>query len=796
MKKILIFIIITITSFIPTTVFADTGIEKFYINATVEQNGDLTVEEYFYLNGEFNGMEREILYRNDDLYPFRSELNYYGGSSINNATGIELLEIRALKIDDNFNFENIDGTLFEEANDASIGDFGVYTKDVSSNGETYLIYLPDNKNQAFYIKYTLKNIVVVHNDIAEIYWNAIGNSLRESIGELVITVNFPNNTDTLRVWAHGPLNGVVKNVDNKTLNASATYVYSYQSVDIRAAFDKNVVPYSNKLTNVDALEKIINYEENLANQANYEREQENYLIKESAYDTLEYCKEKLNRTCYNELLEYISMLTDEEDITILESEAKNLHTELVKKEEQTAREDVSYALSNPTYYWYSEALESIDVLENTELKEELLEDLVPVKNIIIENETKKDNGIKLFSIIISIALCILIYHTYKKYDKDYNVDFSHKYLRDFPDNLSPSSVEYLMKKKITEDSISSEIMLLIYEKKIKIEERKEKKDILLIKNAEEINLNNKEKEIMKMIFSNSSSIYLNKLKKQARQSTSFYNKWKQINKLLYNETLGEELYEGDLKSINKTKEKQNNFIIIMILVVLSILPIVGFFSFIALFVVIISQLNNASSKLNVIDKKSNAYKYKKNCTIINILIILLFIFLITYLNITTHFIETSTIFLLVTILIAISFIIYLSFVKKRTEKGSLSYKKWHALKNFLQDFSLIDEKDLPEIILWEKYLAYAVVLGCADKLAKTMKLKMENMDGNYTFDFDPLVFTNMNIVSHAISSSVHSSRSYSNSSSSGGSFSSGSGGGGGFSSGGGSGGGGGGGGRF
>ena len=115
-----------------------------------------------------------------------------------------------------------------------------------------------------------------------------------------------------------------------------------------------------------------------------------------------------------------------------------------------------------------------------------------------------------------------------------------------------------------------------------------------------------------MIFSNSSSIYLNKLKNLARQSTSFYNKWKQINKLLYNETLGEELYEGDLKSINKTKEKQNNFIIIMILVVLSILPIVGFFSFIALFVVIISQLNNASSKLNVIDKKSNAYKYKKN----------------------------------------------------------------------------------------------------------------------------------------------------------------------------------------
>ena len=34
------------------------------------------------------------------------------------------------------------------------------------------------------------------------------------------------------------------------------------------------------------------------------------------------------------------------------------------------------------------------------------------------------------------------------------------------------------------------------------------------------------------------------------------------------------------------------------------------------------------------------------------------------------------------------------------------------------DFGRMDTKDLPEIVLWEKYLAYAVTLGCADKLAK------------------------------------------------------------------------------
>ena len=107
----------------------------------------------------------------------------------------------------------------------------------------------------------------------------------------------------------------------------------------------------------------------------------------------------------------------------------------------------------------------------------------------------------------------------------------------------------------------------------------------------------------------------------------------------------------------------------------------------------------------------------------------------------------------------------------------------------------MDEKTLPEIILWEKYLVYAVVLGCANKLSKTMKIKLEDMNVDYTFSFDAITLTNLNIISHAVSTSIHSARTY-NSSSGSSNWSSGSGGGGGFSSGGGFGGGGGGGGRF
>ena len=111
----------------------------------------------------------------------------------------------------------------------------------------------------------------------------------------------------------------------------------------------------------------------------------------------------------------------------------------------------------------------------------------------------------------------------------------------------------------------------------------------------------------------------------------------------------------------------------------------------------------------------------------------------------------------------------------------------------------MDEKELPEVVLWEKYLVYAVALGCADKLSKTMQIKIQQMNLSDTNLIDPFIFTHFHMISAGVNSSLrrmYTSASSSSSSSGGSSWSSGSGGGGGFSSGGGFGGGGGGGGRF
>lgn len=74
----------------------------------------------------------------------------------------------------------------------------------------------------------------------------------------------------------------------------------------------------------------------------------------------------------------------------------------------------------------------------------------------------------------------------------------------------------------------------------------------------------------------------------------------------------------------------------------------------------------------------------------------------------------------------LSFVYFIAY-QKRSVKGNNDYHKWMGLKHFMLDFGNMDDKELPEIVLWEKYLVYAVSLGCAKKLARTMAIKVKEM---------------------------------------------------------------------
>lgn len=162
-----------------------------------------------------------------------------------------------------------------------------------------------------------------------------------------------------------------------------------------------------------------------------------------------------------------------------------------------------------------------------------------------------------------------------------------------------------------------------------------------------------------------------------------------------------------------------------------------------------------------------------------------------------QYINSILLFIVFTFMV-ISFVYYVV-ASKRTKEGNEDYSKWIGLKNYMKDFGRMHEKELPEIILWEKYLVYATIFGLAKKLAKDMEIKVKefnDVDSTDIIRFN--MINNMINVSNTVGTTISAVKRTADSAyaaahssnSSGGGF------GGGFSSGGGSFGGGGGGGRF
>lgn len=113
-----------------------------------------------------------------------------------------------------------------------------------------------------------------------------------------------------------------------------------------------------------------------------------------------------------------------------------------------------------------------------------------------------------------------------------------------------------------------------------------------------------------------------------------------------------------------------------------------------------------------------------------------------------------------------------------TQFGVNKTSEWNGLKKFMEEFSMLDKREVPEIVIWEKYLVYATAFGIADKVINQLKIVYPNIDQNSNYSTGVYMGLMMNSnfsssFSHSISSAMSSA------------YSSGSGGGGGFSGGGG-----------
>lgn len=269
MKKIILFFILLLAPIL--VVNADTT-DKYYIEATIKENGDMDVKELKVLAGDYNGLYTNLNYTNYGLQTFTGVLDDFEGSSIYNASAIENVKVYAIG-QSNTSFANIldRATEFNLAISANSGDYGKYLREDDSTGVNLSVYMPSSYYQASLVTYTLKDVVVLHNDVAEIAWNFISD-YEDNITSLVITIKLPGDSEELRVFSHGPLTGSNEIVSKSEVKAVYPNVAAYQAIDVRVVFDRDLVANANKRSHIDGLENILAVEKARADKANAERD--------------------------------------------------------------------------------------------------------------------------------------------------------------------------------------------------------------------------------------------------------------------------------------------------------------------------------------------------------------------------------------------------------------------------------------------------------------------------------------------------------------------------------------------
>ena len=269
------------------------------------------------------------------------------------------------------------------------------------------------------------------------------------------------------------------------------------------------------------------------------------------------------------------------------------------------------------------------------------------------------------TIVAALGIIGLMIYAKAKYDYECEgIEVKQKYSKEIP-KLSPSSISYLMKGKITSASVSAEILDMIDNKLITYE--KKGNDYYLINYEKRNKLNFKQTALINLIFDRKDKINLNDLQIPEDPITkkAKYNHWITYELRALQEGKNEDLINSKYK-----KRKVNS--ILMGILLFSIGEIV--------------YINS-----------------------------------INYYSITTSLVAGIVILMMIIILMLHDSILV------RTIKGKKEYFKVIAFKNFLKDFERLDKKDLPKVDLWRKYLVYATVLGCSKKLLKVMNLKIQEL---------------------------------------------------------------------
>ncbi|MCW3490165.1 DUF2207 domain-containing protein [Dethiobacter alkaliphilus] len=133
--------------------------------------------------------------------------------------------------------------------------------------------------RSFTLRYRVEDVVLVHDDVAELYFQFIGDEWSGRADNVLVRMQLPSNADTedIRAWGHGPLHGEVTIVDGQTVTWEVSPLPANTFLEGRVTFPTALVPAATQRTGQTALPDILAEEGALAEEANLERQRQQYI---------------------------------------------------------------------------------------------------------------------------------------------------------------------------------------------------------------------------------------------------------------------------------------------------------------------------------------------------------------------------------------------------------------------------------------------------------------------------------------------------------------------------------------
>ncbi|BBI36700.1 DUF2207 domain-containing protein [Cohnella abietis] len=202
-------------------------ISKVDIHAVIDADGNMQITERdtYRFDGVFNGI--------------LVDLNTAGSDGIEKFTAYEVSDKGDVQL------------RFEQSGDGNALRYKVYSESADTT-------------KVFRISYTVKNVVQIYADTAELYWKFFDETNANALGTVNIVIELPEGIAKGEVTAfgHGPLDGTTNVQDNGTVLFQVNSLPANQMLEARVLFPVDYVLGSKKISDEPMLDKIMEKERN------------------------------------------------------------------------------------------------------------------------------------------------------------------------------------------------------------------------------------------------------------------------------------------------------------------------------------------------------------------------------------------------------------------------------------------------------------------------------------------------------------------------------------------------------